>query len=120
MTTYFKHGRMSLVAGVIALAALVGAAPAHADQYDFVVYLDNNGVYYSSVSGVIDAGKMTCRILRSGGGVPGAMGFLGRAGYERYEAATIVVAAADDVCPDVEPVIDAFLNETAGGKGART
>ncbi|WP_293017710.1 ribonuclease H family protein [Mycolicibacterium sp.] len=45
------------------------------------MYLDNNGVYYSSVSGVIDAGKMTCRILRSGGGVPAAMGFLGRAGY---------------------------------------
>ena len=117
MTTYFNRVRMSLAAGSMALMALIGAAPAHADQYDFVVYLDNNGVYYSSVSGVIDAGKMTCRILRSGGGVPGAMGFLGRAGYERYEAATIIVGAVDDMCPDTQPVIDAFLNETAGGKG---
>lgn len=117
MTTYFNRGRMSVIAGFMGLMALVGAAPAHADQYDFVVYLDNNGVYYSSVSGVIDAGKITCRILRSGGGVPGAMGFLGRAGYGRYEAATIIVAAVDDMCPDAQPVIDAFLNQTAGGKG---
>jgi len=101
----------------MALAGFLVPVPVHADQYDFVVYLDNNGVYYSSVSGVIDAGKMTCRILRSGGGVPAAMGFLGRAGYERYEAATIIVAAADDMCPDTQPVIDAFLNQPAGGKG---
>lgn len=117
MTTYFNRGCMSLVAGIAALAGLLTSAPAHADQYDFVVYLDNNGVYYSSVSGVIDAGKMTCRILRSGGGVPAAIGFLGRAGYERYEAATIIVAAVDDMCPDTQRVIDAFLNQTAGGKG---
>ncbi len=117
MTTYFNSGRASLLAGFMAVTGLMSAAPAHADQYDFVVYLDNNGVYYSSVSGVIDAGKMTCRILRSGGGVPGAMGFLGRTGYERYEAATIIVAAVDDMCPDAQPVIDAFLNQTAGGKG---
>lgn len=117
MITHFNRGCASLLAGFVVLTGLMGAAPAHADQYDFVVYLDNNGVYYSSVSGVIDAGKMTCRILRSGGGVPGAMGFLARAGYERYEAATIIVAAVDDMCPDTQPVVDAFLNQTAGGKG---
>ncbi|WP_043984269.1 DUF732 domain-containing protein [Mycolicibacterium llatzerense] len=120
MTTYFNRGRISVIAAFMVLAGLIGSAPAHADQYDFVAYLDNNGVYYSSVSGVIDAGKMTCRVLRSGGGVPGAMGFLGRAGYERYEAATIIVGAVDDMCPDTQPVIDAFLNQTAGGKGMPT
>ncbi len=120
MSTYLNRARAVLAAGVIVLAGLLTSAPAHADQYDFVVYLDNNGVYYSSVSGVIDAGKMTCRVLRSGGGVPGAMGFLGRAGYERYEAATIIVGAVDDMCPDTQPVIDAFLNQTAGGKGMPT
>ncbi|GCB01823.1 DUF732 domain-containing protein [Mycolicibacterium sp. NCC-Tsukiji] len=117
MNIYSNCARVVLAAGTMALAGLLVPAPAHADQYDFVVYLDNNGVYYASVSGVIDAGKMTCRILRSGGGVPGAMAFLGRAGYERYEAATIIVAAVDDMCPDTQPVIDAFLNQTAGGKG---
>lgn len=110
MTTYFT--RLLTGAGLV-LAALAAPAPAHADQYDFVSYLDNNGVYYSSISGVIDAGKMTCRILRSGGGVPGAMGFLNRAGYERHESATIVVAAVDDMCPDTQPVIDAFVNKPA-------
>ena len=52
MTIYLNCARVVLAAGALALAGLSVPAPAHADQYDFVVYLDNNGVYYSSVSGV--------------------------------------------------------------------
>lgn len=62
MTIHFNRARVLVTVGIMTLSALVVSVPAHADQYDFVVYLDNNGVYYSSVSGVIDAGKMTCRI----------------------------------------------------------
>ena len=119
MTTYFGRGRLLVAAGSAALAGLFVAAPARADQYDFVSNLDNNGVYYSSVSGVIDAGKMTCRLLRSGAGVPGALGFLNRVGYARYESAAIVVAAAGNMCPDAQPVIDAFLNQPTR-EGVRT
>ncbi|BBZ55229.1 DUF732 domain-containing protein [Mycolicibacterium phocaicum] len=114
MTTNLSRVRVLLAATATALVGLFVAGPAEADQYDFVSNLDNNGVYYSSISGVIDAGKMTCRLLRSGAGVPGALGFLSRVGYARYESATIVVAAADNMCPDVEPVIDAFLNQPTG------
>ncbi|MCX8564013.1 DUF732 domain-containing protein [Mycolicibacterium mucogenicum] len=114
MTTYLNRARVLLAAGAMVLSGLFVAAPAQADQYDFVSNLDNNGVYYSSISGVIDAGKMTCRLLRSGAGVPGALGFLSRVGYARYESATIVVAAVDNMCPDAQPVIDAFVNKPTG------
>ena len=112
MITHLTRVVLAIAAGIGALAF---AAPAHADQYDYVSYLDSEGVYYSSISGVIDAGKMTCRILRSGGGVPAALGFLTRAGYERYESATIVVSAVDHMCPDTQPVIDAFLHPAGNG-----
>jgi len=114
MATYFNRTALFLAAAGMALVGFVTAAPAHADQYDFVSYLDNKGVYYSSISGVIDAGKMTCRMLRAGGGVPAAMGFLSRAGYATYESATIVVAAVDDMCPDAQQVVDDFVNHRDG------
>ena len=105
---------LTRAAVVVATAAapLTLAAPARADQYDFVSYLDNKGVYYSSISGVIDAGKMSCRLLRADRGVPAAMGFLGRQGFTGREAAIIVVAAVDDMCPDALPVLQDFANHS--------
>lgn len=82
----------------MALIGLFVAAPAQADQYDFVSDLDNNGVYYSSISGVIDADKMTCRLLRSGAGVPALLPEQG--GIRALWVTTIVVAAVDNMCPD--------------------
>ena len=117
MTRYFTRVRVLLVAGAMTLVGLFAAAPAHADQYDFVSYLDNKGVYYSSISGVIDEGKMTCRLLRSGAGVPAAMNFLGRAGHAAYESATIVVGAVDDMCPDAQEVVRDFVNHHDDGGG---
>jgi hypothetical protein len=102
-----------VVMAAIAVGAVIPmalAAPAGADQYDFVGQLDDRGVYYSSISDVIDTGKMTCRLLRSGAGVPAAMNFVARNGYASYETAIVVVAAAQYMCPDVLPVLDAYVN----------
>jgi hypothetical protein len=41
------------------VGAIVVAAPANADQYDFVSFLDNNGVYYASISDVIEWAKLS-------------------------------------------------------------
>jgi hypothetical protein len=95
------------VGGVIPMAL---AAPARADQYDYVAQLDDRGVYYSSISDVIDTGKMACRLLRSGAGVPAAMNFVARDGYASYETAIIVVAATQNMCPDAMPVLNAYVN----------
>lgn len=111
----FTRRRAMLIAGVTAHLGVAVAGPAHADQYDFVADLDNKGVYYSSMTGVIDAGKLTCRLLRTGAGVPPTMGFLARAGYATYESATIIVAAVNDMCPDAQTVVQDFLNRQGGG-----
>ena len=115
MFTKFTRRRTTLIASVTGFIGVAVAVPAHADQYDFVSDLDNKGVYYSSITGVVDAGKLTCRLLRSGGGVPATMAFLARAGYATYESATIVVAAVNDMCPDAQPVVQDFLNRRDGG-----
>ena len=100
----------SLVCGLAVAASLALAAPARADQYDYVSVLDNEGVYYSSITDVIDQGKMTCRLLRGGAGVPAALNSVTGSGYAPYESAIIVTAAARNMCPDVMPVIEAFIN----------
>ena len=73
MTTHLN--RLLATCG-LALIGLIDAAPAHADHYDFVADLDNNGVFYASITDVIDQGKLACRLMRSGAGVPAALSFL--------------------------------------------
>jgi hypothetical protein len=102
-----------VVVAAIAVGAVISmtlAAPARADQYDYVAQLDDRAVYYDSISDVIDTGKMTCRLLRGGAGVSAAMNFVARDGYASYETAIIVVAAAQNMCPDVMPVLSAYVN----------
>lgn len=110
----------ALVPIACALSGLVMAAPASADQYDYVLFLDSKGVYYSSASDVIDQGKMACRLLRTGAGVPAALKFLGGAGYADYEAAAIVVAAAADMCQDAMPIVHSFAFPDGAGSTKRS
>ena len=52
----------------VSLVGVIGvAAPANADQYDFISYLDNNGVYYDSISDMMDLGKAVCTSTRRTG-----------------------------------------------------
>lgn len=110
MNKFVGTGAFMAAISVGAVVPMALAAPARADQYDFVAQLDDRGVYYSSISDVIDTGKMTCRLLRGGAGVPAAMNFVARDGYASYETAIIVVAAAQNMCPDVMPVLNAYVN----------
>ncbi|MGU3500471.1 DUF732 domain-containing protein [Mycobacterium sp. C31M] len=76
--------------------------------------LDNEGVYYDSITDVIDLGKLTCRNLRSGAGVPTTLKYVASNGYAPYEIGAIVESAATYRCPDVYPVLDAvFANQPA-------
>lgn len=99
----------------LALMGLIASAPAHADQYDFVADLDGNGVFYSSVLDVIDQGKLACRLMRSGAGVPAALNYVARGGYSDYETGIVVAAASFNMCPDTQPVVRAFLHPAGAG-----
>ena len=107
--------RRIVTAAVIAgTSALMLAVPAQADQYDFVAQIDSRGVYYSSISGVIDDGKMACRMLRGGASVPAVLNYVAGDGFAEYEAVVLVVAAAQNMCLDVMPTLTAYANADAG------
>ena len=114
ITTYPAHLRAITVALCVAATAATAtalAAPTRADQYDFVSMLDNEGVYYSSITNMIDQGKMACRMLRSGAGMPSALDYVAGGGYAPYETAVVVASAAVNMCPDVLPTVRAFLGD---------
>jgi hypothetical protein len=48
----------ALLVGALGACALAVAPPAQADDIDYVMALDDTGVYYSSMSDVIDPGKL--------------------------------------------------------------
>ncbi|WP_410506165.1 DUF732 domain-containing protein [Mycolicibacterium mucogenicum] len=105
--------KVNFFAGIVACLAAVALAPtAHADQYDYVNMLDNKGVYYGSISDVIDVGKLTCSRLRAGSpqtaGAPASA-----AGYSSYEVGIIILAATNNMCPDQLPTLQAYINAPA-------
>ena len=99
------------MSGISVVAALGIAAPANADQYDFISVLDNNGVYYYNISEMIDLGKAACRTVRTGGtigSVDSAINLLTRAGFNAVmDRAIIMTAAANTMCPDIWPALNA-------------
>lgn len=103
---------MKLIAALLAaiVAAITLAVPANADQIDYVMVLDDEGVYHDSITDVIDVGKMTCRKLRGGAGVPATLKYVASNGYAPYEIGVIVESAAHNMCPDVLPVLDSFFD----------
>jgi hypothetical protein len=94
--------------GVIAVGLAVGgsvflAAPAQADQYDFISELDNAGVWYSSMLDMIDIGKELCHELRHGVSPPLVLGKLGNIGFAPAEAAIVLMSAVNNMCLDAKP-----------------
>lgn len=102
----------------VAAGGLALAPPAAADPIDFVMLLDDEGVYYESMSDVIDLGKFTCRMLRSGASVPAALNNVASAGFAPYETGIIVYSAGANMCSDVMPDIEAWARGGNGGAEA--
>lgn len=97
------------VAAAAVVTAIAAAPAANADEYDFVSDLDGKGIYYSSISTMIDIGKLTCSRLRAGSpqtaGAPASA-----AGYSGNEVGIIVVAATNNMCPDQWSTLNAWVN----------
>jgi hypothetical protein len=98
-----------LIVSAAAVAAAMGlAAPANADQYDFISALDNQGVTYTNIIGMMDIGKGICHTIRNGGSLPSVNSFLaGQGWYSPTERGIIVVSAANNMCPDIWPALNA-------------
>lgn len=110
-----------LAAGTALVTSIVLAAPADADEYDYVSVLDSSGIYYSSISDVIDMGKQLCSVGRRAPLTGTAMrqGFaavLSGGGYTSgTEAAIIIQAAAENMCPDILPRMRAVSSSGSQG-----
>ena len=99
---------MAAVCGALALSA-----PARADQYDFISFLDRSGVSYESIGNMIDVGKEVCHDLRSGAAPPVVLDKLSNTGFAPAEAALVLVSAVTNMCIDAKPEVLAW----AGGGG---
>ncbi|MDF2830728.1 MAG: hypothetical protein K0R01_4011 [Mycobacterium sp.] len=99
------------LAATAAALAITLAPPAAADPIEYVMFLDDEGVYYESITDVIDLGKFTCRMLRSGATVPAALNNVADSGYAPFETGIIVYAAGLKMCPDVLPVIESWAQQ---------
>lgn len=103
--------KKTMVAATLAGVALTLAPTAQADQFSFVNALDNQGVYYNSVTDVIDTGKRSCHALRGGADISDLLDVVQQTeGMTPREAALTVVAASNEMCPDTAPMLDAFVS----------
>jgi hypothetical protein len=103
--------RTLAVAAFVVAATALGAAPAHADQYDFISRLDENGVSYTGyMSDMIDLGKVVCHELRMGTPVPMVVNYLMSRNFPGYDAGIIIGAAAGTMCPDTWPFVSQWAN----------
>ena len=111
MRTSIKYGVASASAF---LGLLFGQSPvAQAGQFDYVRALDDNGVAYASILGVLDLGKQVCHHMRDGGHFGDAMSALVyEMDYSVREGAIIISWAVAFMCPDAGAALDRQLNET--------
>ncbi len=90
------------------------APPASADQYDFISALDNQGVSYNNILDMIDIGKAICHSIRNGNALGSVNDALASNGwYSAQERGIIVVAAANTMCPDIWPALNAQVQPQA-------
>ncbi|RDH76909.1 DUF732 domain-containing protein [Mycolicibacterium moriokaense] len=95
--------------GIAVVLAVCGAValsvPAQADEFDFIGELDSTGVYYESISDMIDIGKELCHDLRVGTAPPVVLGKLQNSGFAAAESAIVLMSAVNNMCPDAKAAV---------------
>lgn len=105
--------KLAVLASAVITTGIVMASPAHADQWDYVSYLDSKGVSYSTTFGVIGLGKQVCHELRDGTALEAVARYLvGPMDYSVAEAAIIVFAATETMCRDAIPAVQQQVNNS--------
>ena len=99
------------IAGALTTAPIASAN----QQQDFLSYLDNNGVYYSSAANALNTGKLLCRVGRTPNLAPQAMEYqifdvLYAGGFPNFRDGGRVLEASTYMCPDIGPRLDAMFD----------
>ena len=91
-------------------SALMGlAVPAHADADSYLAELDRAGVSYKDPTDATNAGLSICQGLQKGDGFDTAIASETAAGYSGHDAGFIVGAAVENLCPDLVPALNQWL-----------
>jgi hypothetical protein len=101
---------MKVTAAILAVTAapVLSSPAARADEFDFISALDNQGVTYNNILGMINVGKGICHTIRDGGTLASVDADLASRGWESAtERGIIVIAAANHMCPDIWPALNA-------------
>lgn len=87
------------------MVGLAFAPESSADQFQYLTYLDNNGVYYRSMTAAMDMGKQACSIGRSAASTEEMTNrwstLTSSFGYVAKEGDIIVHSAINYLCDDV-------------------
>lgn len=115
MTSNRTRALLGLVTlGVGLGAAITGAPHAKADQTDFISQLDTQGIFYTDIAGAIDDGKIICSELRGHQPVGQIVKQLQTEdGFPGQAAAMFLLDAANTMCPDVLPWMQAQADAAA-------
>ena len=94
------------------VTVLLIAPTTKADQFDFISDLDRQGVYYWSISDMIDTGKLACAVLRKGGNSEAvdALGWylVNDRKFSPTDAGLIVRSAAQNMCQDTLRILNGY------------
>ena len=106
---------MRLLVVLASFSALIGlAVPAHADGGGYLAELDRAGVSYSDPTDATNAGLSICRGLEKGDGFDAAVDSETAAGYSGHDAGFIVGAAVKNLCPDLLPAMNQWIQNGNG------
>jgi Protein of unknown function (DUF732) len=101
---------MRLLVVLASFAAVIGlAVPAHADAGSYLAELDEAGVSYSDPTAATHAGLSICRGLENGDSFDTAIDSETAAGHSAHDAGFIVGAAVKNLCPDLVPAMNQWL-----------
>jgi len=106
-----------LLVVLASFSALIGlAVPAHADAGGYLAELDRAGVSYSDPTDATNAGLSICQRLDKGDSFDTAIASETAAGYSEHDAGFIVGAAVENLCPDLVPALNQWLQDRNGNQ----
>jgi hypothetical protein len=106
-----------LLVVLASFSALIGVAtPAQADAGSYLAELDRAGVSHGDPTDATNAGLSICQGLQKGDGFDTAIGSETAAGYSEHDAGFIVGAAVENLCPDLVPALNQWLQDRNGNQ----
>src|SRR6201992_4133989 len=104
---------MRFLVVLASFSALIGlAVPAHADADSYLAELDQARVSHGDPADATNAGLAICQRLEKGDSFDTVVASETAAGYSGHHAGVVVGAAVENLCPDLVPALNQWLQNT--------